>query len=401
MNELRLEVADVFRQHGEEFLKRWGHTVSPQQRKALRDIAACRTATLGGHIEQCDHCSHRVIAYNSCRNRHCPKCQSAVRDRWLAERAKELLPVPYCHVVFTVPEQLAPLALQNQRLFYGLLFRAVSQTLLEIAADPRHLGAQIGFLAVLHTWSQNLLHHPHVHCVVPAGGIAPDGSKWIPCRQKFFLPVRVLSRLFRGKLLAFLREAYAKGKLQFSGQLAALADPARFQTWLRTLKKSDWVVYAKPPFGGPEHVLKYLARYTHRVAISNGRLVSLEQGQVRFRWRDSKDNNRTKTMTLDAIEFIRRFLLHILPSGFVKIRHFGFLANRNRSVRLDLCRRHLEAPVPADAPTGLLTDQQKRAAERRCPVCQTGTLHIVERLSSEGLLIRSKGVRLVYQIDSS
>ena len=401
MNEHRLEVADVFRQHGEEFLKRWGHTVSPQQRKALRDIAACRTATLGGHIEQCDHCSHRVIAYNSCRNRHCPKCQSAARDRWLAERAKELLPVPYCHVVFTVPEQLAPLARQNQRLFYGLLFRAVSQTLLEIAADPRHLGAQIGFLAVLHTWSQNLLHHPHVHCVVPAGGIAPDGSKWIPCRQKFFLPVRVLSRLFRGKLLAFLREAYAKGKLQFSGQLAALADPARFQTWLRTLKKSDWVVYAKPPFGGPEHVLKYLARYTHRVAISNGRLVSLEQGQVRFRWRDSKDNNRTKTMTLDAIEFIRRFLLHILPSGFVKIRHFGFLANRNRSVRLDLCRRHLEAPVPADAPTGLLTDQQKRAAERRCPVCQTGTLHIVERLSAEGLLIRSKGVRLVYQIDSS
>ena len=401
MNEHRLEVADVFRQHGEEFLNRWGHIVSPQQRKALRDIAACRTAALGGHIEQCDHCSHRVIAYNSCRNRHCPKCQSAARDRWLAERAKELLPVPYCHVVFTVPEQLAPLARQNQRLFYGLLFRAVSQTLLEIAADPRHLGAQIGFLAVLHTWSQNLLHHPHVHCVVPAGGIAPDGSKWIPCRQKFFLPVRVLSRLFRGKLLAFLREAYAKGKLQFGGQLAALADPARFQTWLRTLKKSDWVVYAKPPFGGPEHVLKYLARYTHRVAISNGRLVSLEQGQVRFRWRDSKDNNRTKTMTLDAIEFIRRFLLHILPSGFVKIRHFGFLANRNRSVRLDLCRRHLEAPVPADAPTGLLTDQQKRAAERRCPVCQTGTLHIVERLSAEGLLIRSKGVRLVYQIDSS
>src|ERR1039457_6940800 len=226
----------------------------------------------------------------------------------------------------------------------------------------------------------------------------PNGSL---AARNSFLPVRVLSRLFRGKLLAFLREAYAKGKLQFGGQLAALADPARFQTWLRTLKKSDWVVYAKPPFGGPEHVLKYLARYTHRVAISNGRLVSLEQGQVRFRWRDSKDNNRTKTMTLDAIEFIRRFLLHILPSGFVKIRHFGFLANRNRSVRLDLCRRHLEAPVPADAPTGLLTDQQKRAAERRCPVCQTGTLHIVERLSAEGLLIRSKGVRLVYQIDSS
>jgi hypothetical protein len=273
--------------------------------------------------------------------------------------------------------------------------------MLEIAADPQHLGAQIGFLAVLHTWSQNLLHHPHVHCVVPAGGIAPDGSGWIHCRRKFFLPVRVLSRLFRGKLLAFLRDAYAQGKLQFSGRSAAFADPARFQTWLRTLQKCDWVVYAKPPFGGPEHVLKYLARYTHRVAISNGRLLSLEQGRVSFRWRDSKDNNRTKAMTLDAVEFIRRFLLHILPSGFVKIRHFGFLANRNRSVRLDLCRKHLAAPVPADAPAGLLTDQQKRAAERRCPVCQIGALRILERLSVEDLLILSKGAPPVYQIDSS
>jgi len=400
VKEHRLEVADVFRQHGEQFLKRWGHTVSPQQRKALRDIGACRTAILGGHLEQCDHCSHQVIAYNSCRNRHCPKCQSSARDRWLAERAKELLPVPYCHVVFTVPELLAPLALQNQRVFYGLLFRAVSQTLLEIAADPRRLGAQIGFLAVLHTWSQNLLHHPHVHCVVPAGGIAPDGSGWIRCRQKFFLPVRVLSRLFRGKLLAFLRDAYANGKIQLRGQWAAFA-PARFLAWLWTLQKTDWVVYAKPPFGGPEHVLKYLARYTHRVAISNGRLLSLEQGQVSFRWRDSRDSNRIKTMTLDAIEFIRRFLLHILPSGFVKIRHFGFLANRNRSVRLDLCRKLLNAPVPAEAPAGLLTDQQKRAAERRCPVCQVGALHIVQHLSSDDLLILSKSAPPIYQIDSS
>jgi Putative transposase/Transposase zinc-binding domain len=401
VNEHRLEVADVFRQHGPGFLKRWGHTVSPQQRKALRDIGACRTATLGGHIEQCDHCPHRVIAYNSCRNRHCPKCQSSARDRWLTERAKELLPVPYCHVVFTVPEQLAPLALQNQRLFYGLLFRAVSQTLLEIAADPRHLGAQIGFLAVLHTWSQNLLHHPHVHCVVPAGGISPDGSRWIRCRQKFFLPVRVLSRLFRGKLLAFLRDAYTQGKLQFSGRLAAFADPARLQAWLRRLQKSDWVVYAKPPFGGPEHVLKYLARYTHRVAISNGRLLSCEQGRVSFRWRDSKDNNRTKTMTLDAVEFIRRFMLHVLPSGLVKIRHFGFLANRNRSARLNLCREHLAAPLPAGAAIGLLTDQQRCAAERRCPACQIGVLSIVEYLSAEALLTLHKDITLVHQIDSS
>jgi hypothetical protein len=311
-----------------------------------------------------------------------------------------LLAVPYCHVVFTVPDRLAPLALQNQRVFYGLLFRAVSETLLEIAADPKHLGAQIGFLAVLHTWSQNLLHHPHVHCVVPAGGIAPDGSRWIRCRRKFFLPVRVLSRLFRGKLLAFLRDAYAKGTLRFSGQLAALADPARFQTWLRTLKESDWVVYAKPPFGGPEHVLKYLARYTHRVAISNGRLLSLEQGRVSFQWRDSKDKNRAKVMTLDAVEFIRRFLLHILPSGFVKIRHFGFLANRRRSIRLDLCRNLLNA-APAGATAGLLTDQQKCAVERRCPACRIGTLHLVERLSSEDLLVLIRSVSPVYQIDSS
>jgi len=304
-------------------------------------------------------------------------------------------------VVFTLPEQLAPLGLQNQRLFYSLLFRAVSQTLLEIAANPRHLGAHIGFLAVLHTWSQNLMHHPHVHCVVPAGGIAPDRSRWIRCRQKFFLPVRVLSRLFRGKFLAFLRDSYAKGKLQLRGQLTAFANSARFQTWLWKLQKSDWVVYAKPPFGGPEYVLKYLARYTHRVAISNGRLLNSEQGQVRFRWRDSKDHNRTKIMTLDAIEFIRRFLLHVLPSGFVKIRHFGFLANRNRSLRLDLCRKLLGTPLPVEATAGLLTAQQKCAAERRCPVCQNGQLRIVEWLSAEALLIWSKGPLPVFPIDSS
>lgn len=401
MTEDRPEVADVIRQYGEEFLKRWGHTVSPQQRKALRDIGACRTAALGGHIEQCDDCGHQLIAYNSCRNRHCPKCQSSARDRWLAERAKELLPVPYCHVVFTVPNRLTLLALQNQRVFYGLLFRAVSETLSEIAADAKRLGAQIGFLAVLHTWSQNLLHHPHVHCVVPAGGIAMDGSRWIRCHPKFFLPVRVLSRVFRGKLLDFLRDAYDKGKLQLRGELAAFADPVRFQAWLATFKNADWVVHAKPPFGGPEQVLKYLARYTHRVAISNGRLLSFEQGRVSFRWRDSKDNNRMKTMTLDAVEFIRRFLLHILPAGFIKIRHFGFLANRNRSIRLDLCRKLLSAPVPADAPAGLLTDQQKRALERRCPVCQIGELRIVERLSTAALLILSRGCSPVYQIDSS
>ena len=386
MREHRLEVADVFRQYGETFLQRWGHTVSPQQRKALRDIPACRTAVLGGHIEQCDQCSHQAIAYNSCRNRHCPKCQSTARDKWLTERAKELLPVPYCHVVFTIPEALAPLALQNAQLVYALLFRAVSQTLLEIAADPRRLGAQIGFLAVLHSWSQNLLHHPHIHCVVPAGGLAPDGSRWIYCRRKFFLPIKVLSRLFRGKLLAFLRDAFAEGKLHFHGQLSPLREPARFHAWLDRLKTINWVVYAKPPFGGPEYVLKYLARYTHRVAISNGRLLRLENGQVTFRWRDSKDHNQTKTMTLDAVEFIRRFLLHILPCGFVKIRHFGFLSSRRRSAALAACRQLLP-PLATDASAiPLLSHPQQSAMERCCPVCQTGHMQIKGWLSAQELL---------------
>jgi hypothetical protein len=295
------------------------------------------------------------------------------------------LPVPYCHVVFTVPEGLARLALQNQRFFYGLLFRAVSQTLLEIAADPRHLGAQIGFLVVLHTWSQNLLFHPHVHCVVPAGGIALDGAGWIRCRPNFFLPVRVLSRRFRRRLLTLLREAYSHGKFRFSGQLADLSDAAHFERWLQTLERSDWVVYAKPPFGGPEHVLKYLARYTHRVAISNGRLLSL---------------HHIKMMTLTATEFIRRFLLHVLPSGFVKIRHFGFLANRNRSARLSLCRQFLNAPRPTKAPAGLLTDEQECAAERRCPLCRVGTLCIVELFAVERCG-HAEIIRPVNQIDSS
>lgn len=390
MNTHRLEIADVFHQYGEDFLQQWGHTVSAQQRKALRDIGVCRTAALGGHIEQCDHCAQQLIAYNSCRNRHCPKCQATARDLWLAERAKELLPVPYCHVVFTVPNQFTPLALQNQRVFYNLLFRAVSQTLLEIAADPRHLGAQIGFLAVLHTWSQNLLHHPHIHCVVPAGGITLNESGWAPCGKKFFLPVRVLSRLFRGKLLAFLRQATAKGKLRFAGQLVALQHPTAFQAWLKICKKSDWVVYAKPPFGGPEGVLKYLARYTHRVAISNGRLLKSEQSQVTFRWRDSKHKNRVKAMTLDAVEFIRRFLLHVLPTGFVKIRYFGFLANRNRARGLEACRRYLAAPFAANAPAGPLGLEAKRASDHRCPVCQVGRLRIIERLSAERLFMDSR-----------
>jgi len=401
VTEHRLEVADVVREHGEEFLRQWGHTVSSPQRKALRDIVACRTAALGGHVEECDHCAHRRIAYNSCRNRHCPKCQSTARDQWLAERARELLPVPYCHVVFTIPQELAALVLQNQRVGYSLLFRAVSETLRQIAADARHLGAKIGFLAVLHTWSQNLLHHPHIHCVVPAGGLSPDGSRWIACRPNFFLPVRVLSRLFRGKLLAFLRHAFTEGKLKFFGQLADLAMPNPFHVWVRKLQRAEWVVYAKPPFGGPENVLKYLARYTHRVAISSSRLLSLDHGRVTFQWRDSRHSNQTKVMTLEAVEFIRRFLLPILPPGFVKIRHFGFLANRNRSSALDLCRQHLRASSNADRPAPTLTDEQPSAVERRCPICHAGILRIVEWLSANQILSRQQTHSLMDSIDSS
>jgi hypothetical protein len=381
MREHRLEVADVVRAHQPQFLERWGHVLSRQQSKTLRDIGLCRTPALGVHLEKCDRCCYETIAYDSCRNRHCPKCQSTARDRWLQREAASLLPVPYSHVVFTLPQQLAPLALRNQRLFYKLLFRAASETLLEIAADPRHLGARIGILAVLHTWSQDLRHHPHLHCLVPAGGLASDQSRWISCRHRFFLPVTVLSALFRGKMLAFLQHAYATQQLVFPGALSPLAQPDSFYRLLSLLRSKRWVVYAKPPFGGPPHVLKYLARYTHRVAIANGRLRSLDQGQVRFRWRDSKHNNRMKVMSLDAVEFIRRFLLHVLPCGFVKIRHFGLLANRNRRQTLTLCRQFLKTSV-TDSAEVILTVRQHNALNRCCPLCQYGTLHIIARRSA-------------------
>ena len=402
MREHRLEVADVIRENGEKFLQQWGHTLSPQQRKALHDIGVCRTAALGGHVEECHDCASRFIAYNSCRNRHCPKCQSAARDRWLAERAKELLPVPYCHVVFTIPQQLAPVTLQNQRICYGLLFRAVSETLQEIADESPRFRAKLGFLAVLHTWSQQLVHHPHVHCVVPAGGLSSDGSRWAACHPKFFLPVHVLSCRFRKKLLALLRQAFVDGKLEFFGQSADLAEPARFDAWLQKSKKTKWVVYAKPPFGGPEAVLKYLARYTHRVAISSSRLVSMENGRVTFRWRDSRHGNRSSTITVEAIEFIRRFLLHILPAGFVKIRHFGFLANRNRSSALVLCRQLLNASADAAGSAAVLShDPNPSIDKHRCPVCHVGVLRIIEWLSAEQTLSRRSVRSPTAQIDSS
>ena len=372
----RLEVADIFRAYQDQFLQRWGPALSDQQRKVLRDIGLCRTAALGTHLERCDRCSYETVAYDSCRNRHCPKCQSSARDRWLLKQAASLLPVSYAHVVFTVPEQLGRLALRNQRLFYSLLFRAASETLLEIAADPRHLGARIGILAVLHTWSQNLQLHPHLHCLVPAGGLAFDNSQWIPTKRRgFFLPVRVLSRMFRSKLLSFLKQSYRRGELCFAGKLSDLSAPHAFHSLLTSLRRTEWVVYSKPPFGGPEHVLKYLARYTHRVAISNGRLLSLENSQVCFRWRDSRHNNHSSVMRLEANEFIRRFLLHVLPSGFVKIRHFGLLANRKRRKALDLCRAHLHATA-ADL-SSLLNEHQRSALNRSCPQCRCGTLHVI------------------------
>jgi putative transposase/transposase-like zinc-binding protein len=371
VTESRLEVADVFRQHGQEFLHRWGDVLSTQQRKAFRDIGACRTATLGTQVQQCDHCGHQQIAYQSCRNRHCPKCHSRTRDEWLRDRAAEILPVPYCHVVFTLPHELAPLALQNPRVIYGILFRAVAESLLEMAADPKRLGARIGFLAVLHTWTQRLEHHPHVHCAVPAGGLSPDGEKWIlPRKKKFFLPVKPLGHLFRGKFLAYLEEAFAANDLGFYGRLWELAHPVRFTEFVSSLRDREWVVYAKPPFGGPQKVLQYLARYTHRVAISNGRLLGLENGRVRFRWRDSQDHNQIKEMSLEAVEFIRRFLLHVLPSGFVKIRHFGFLSNRNRKKMVQHCRGLL----PPSAAEAIVMEPHPPL----CPICKVGHLHVID-----------------------
>lgn len=372
-----LEVGDVFRAHGSAYLERSGSSCSAGQRRVLSRLADCRTAALGGHIEQCDSCSYQRIAYNSCRDRHCPKCQGAASREWLDQRASELLDVEYFHVVFTVPQSLAPLALQNPREVYGLLFRATAETLLTIAADPRHLGAQIGFLAVLHTWGQNLHHHPHLHCVIPGGGISLDGLHWIACRNGFFLPVRVLSRLFRHKFLRGLEQAFRKGTLSFSGRLAPQGTPAGFAALLRAARKTEWVVYAKPPFGGPAQVLKYLARYTHRVAIANSRLHQLHEGAVTFGWKDYAHEQAQRKLTLDAHEFIRRFLLHVLPKGFVRIRHFGFLANRHRQEHIRQCRALLQknrasSGISPSSTSVLLQVKQKELAP--CPLCHVGTL---------------------------
>jgi hypothetical protein len=380
-----LEVADLIRSAGAAFIDRNRQWIGWKHVKVLLAIARCRTAALGGHVDQCTRCGHRAtISYNSCRNRHCPKCQTAARDRWIAARQKELLPTRYVHVVFTLPAQLASLALSNQKLIYGLLLRASAETLLEVARDPRHLGAEIGFFSVLHTWSQKLTLHPHVHCVIPAGGLSLDRTHWVKSQNRFFLPLKVLSRVFRGKFVAGLRQAFQNGQLHLPGTLAPLAQPKTFAAWLRLLFRKDWVVYAKPPFGGPEYVLQYLGRYTHRVAISNHRLISFTEGKVTFRWRDSAHHNEQKLMTLSLDEFLRRFLLHLLPKGFVRIRHFGFLANRRRATLLPLCFPLLGAVQQPQA------NQNSSASNDlwHCPKCG-GPMAVLERLTATEIQLRS------------
>jgi hypothetical protein len=381
MHRPSLEVADIFRDHGAAWrLANVGHA-SLDQLKVMSAVERCRTAALGGHVARCADCAHEQIAYNSCRNRHCPKCQGTAARTWLAEREAELLPVRYFHLVFTLPSPIADIAYQNKRAIYDILFKASAEAMLTIAADPKHLGASIGFTAVLHTWGSAMTHHPHVHMIVPGGGLAPDGKAWLSCRPHFFLPVRVLSRLFRRLVLEKLRAAHKAGSLRFFKHHAALADSAAFKRYLEPLHKAEWVVYAKEPFAGPGQVLAYLARYTHRVAISNRRLVSADQRGVTFRWKDYRLSGaaRYKTMTLPNHEFIRRFLLHVLPKGFHRIRHYGFLANGNRAANLDQARALLTVPGHDQAAAPASPDKPDKPSlqPHPCPKCG-GPMVIVE-----------------------
>jgi hypothetical protein len=386
------EMADIIRRAGDKFIECYRGSLTWAQLKVLRAIERCRTAALGGHRDQCVRCGHQAISYNSCRNRHCPKCQTNAREKWLCARRRELLPVGYFHLVFSVPHALVPLMWQNKKLLFGLLFNASAATLLEVAADPTRLGCELGFLSILHTWGQTLQRHPHIHCVVPGGGLSPDHSRWIRSLPHFFLPVRVLSRVFRGKFVAGLRQAFHAKQLAFRGELQPLANEKAFAAFLRTLFREEWVVYAKPPFGGPEHVVQYLARYTHRVAISNHRLLSVDDDHVTFRWKDYAHHNKSRAMTLTLEEFLRRFLQHVLPKGLPRIRYFGWLANRRRKELLPLCRTLLAvAPPPAvsnDAETNVW----------RCPDCG-GAMRVAERLTA-GQILRERS-HLVPTFDSS
>jgi len=378
----RVELADIVRAHGAAYQR--AHPLCRAQCRALRAIARCRTAALGGHRAVCTACGAERITYNSCRNRHCPKCQRVATERWLAARRREVLPIPYFHVVFTLPHTLNPLAQSHPRLIYQLLFQAAASTLTRFGRDRRQLGGDLGGTAVLHTWGQTLTQHVHVHCVVTGGALAPAGARWIPARPGFLFPVRALTKVFRGRYLAGLRRAFDRGELHCTGGLAALAEPAAVAAWLDELRQQAWVVYCKPPFAGPEHVLAYLGRYTHRVALSNDRLLAVLDGRVRFRWRDYADGDRVKVMELEVDEFLRRFLLHVVPDGFVRIRHFGLLANRRRAAALAQCRVLLRQPPPPVELPETVRDLMLRVTGldiERCPVCQQGLLRQVERLA--------------------
>jgi hypothetical protein len=385
-----LEVADIFRRYGDAYRREAGVLPSSPQARVMTAIEMCRTAALGGHVEQCDACGHQRIAYNSCANRHCPKCQSLARAKWIERRIAEILDTEYFHVVFTIPDRVAAIALQNKTVVYNILFRATAATLRTIAADPDHLGAEIGFFAVLHTWGSTLVHHPHLHCVIPGGGLSPDGTRWIACRPGFFLPVRVLSRLFRRLFLQQLHAAYNAGTLCLVGSLESLRDR---RAWTRTLaaaRQTEWIVYAKRPFAGPQQVVDYVGRYTHRVAISNHRLLGMDGGQVRFTYKDYRADppDSSKTMTLAAMEFIRRFLLHVLPTGFHRIRYYGFLGARHRREKLTRCRQLLGATAALATPTEVTSPTDYRdqvetltgVSLRVCPACHHGAMIIVERL---------------------
>jgi hypothetical protein len=388
-------VADIFRRFGETFRVQAGPALSAGHRRVMTAIEQCRTAALGGHVEQCDSCGHTRVWFNSCRDRHCPRCQSLARAAWIADREADLLNCEYFHVVFTVPEEIGAIAYQNKAVVYGLLFHAAAETLRTIAADPTHLGAQIGFFAVLHTWGQTLVFHPHLHCVVPGGGLSCDGTHWVACRPGFFLPVRVLSRLFRRLMLDSLQAAFDAGQLQFSGSLESLSHPQVFADSLQPMRQTEWVVYAKRPFAGPQQVLDYVGRYTHRIAISNQRLLDMTDSHVRFRYTDHHAvhiRSAQKTMMLAATEFIRRFLLHVLPTGFHRIRYYGLLGNRHRTAKLARCRQLLSTSSPKTI-SGVSSDAQDYrdryealtgVSLRTCPACGAGDMLLIEQLPRLG-----------------
>jgi hypothetical protein len=396
-----LEVADIFRGHGPAWRRANAGHVSLGQLKVMSAIESCRTAALGGHVARCEKCAHSQISYNSCRNRHCPKCQRAAAKEWLAAREADLLPVPYYHVVFTLPAAIADIAYQNKTVIYDLLFRASAETLITIAADPRHLGARVGITSVLHTWGSAMTHHPHVHMIVPGGGISLDGERWVACRSGFFLPVRVLSRLFRRLLLERLRAAHLAGHLKFFGNHAALVDPQAFATYLAPLRRAEWVVYAKRPFGGPQAVLAYLSRYTHRVAIANSRLIACDRAGVTFRWKDYRADGRQKVMTLATGEFIRRFLIHVLPQGFHRIRHYGLFASATRADNIARARRLLDVPAAQPEAGDTNCAQTNEPLAHPCPCCG-GRMIIIERFQrGASPRTRPAAATAVIRIDTS